>query len=172
MRLFGTFGYAAASWDRVRRVIVKAEHGEQGDNPRFVVSNLPGNPRGLYEVLYCQRGEMENRIKEQQLMLFADRTSCSAFLANQFRLLLSAAAYVLVEAVRRLGLAGTPLGRAQVNTIRLRLFKVAALVVVSVRRVYLRLASGFPLQEAFAQVAGRLRQRPGVQASGAIPPSG
>ena len=171
-RLFGTFGYAAASWDRVRRVIVKAEHTEQGDNPRFVVSNLPGNPRGLYEVLYCARGEMENRIKEQQLMLFADRTSCSAFLANQFRLLLSAAAYVLLEAVRRLGLAGTQLEQAQVNTIRLRLFKVAALVVVSVRRVYLRLASGFPLQEVFAQVAGRLMQRPGVQASGAIPPSG
>jgi Transposase DDE domain group 1 len=170
-RLFGTFGYAAASWDRSRRVIVKAEHTEQGDNPRFVVSNLPGNPRGLYEVLYCQRGEMENRIKEQQLMLFADRTSCHDFLANQFRRLLSAAAYVLVEAVRRLGLAGTQLERAQVNTIRLRLFKVAALVVVSVRRVYLRLASGFPLAELFAQVAGRLMQRPDAQA-GAIPPSG
>ena len=105
-------------------------------------------------------------------MLFADRTSCSAFLANQFRLLLSAAAYVLVEAVRRLGLAGTQLEQAQVNTIRLRLLKVAALVVVSVRRVYLRLASGFPLQEVFAQVAGRLMQRPGVQAAGAIAPSG
>jgi hypothetical protein len=159
-RLFGAFSYAASSWDRARRVIVKAEHGPQGCNPRFVVSNLPGNPRGLYEVLYCERGEMENRIKEQQLMLFADRTSCHDFLANQFRLLLSAAAYVLVEAVRRLALAGTPLERAQVSTIRLRLFKVAALVVVSVRRVYLRLASGFPLQELFAQVATRLRTRP------------
>ncbi len=156
-RLFGEFHYAAGSWDRARRVIVKAEHGPLGDNPRFVVSNLPGNPRGLYEVLYCARGEMENRIKEQQLMLFADRTSCHDFLANQFRLLLSAAAYVLVEAVRRLGLAGTQLQRAQVSTIRLRLFKVAALVVVSVRRVYLRLASGFPLQELFAEVLQRLR---------------
>jgi DDE family transposase/uncharacterized protein DUF5990 len=115
------------------------------------------NARGLYEVLYCARGEMENRIKEQQLMLFADRTSCHRFLANQFRLLLSAAAYLLVEAVRRLGLTGTPLERAQVSTIRLRLFKVAALVVVSVRRVYLRLASGFPLRELFGQVLGRLR---------------
>jgi hypothetical protein len=157
-RLFGSFAYAARSWDRPRRVIVKAEHNAQGDNPRFVVSNLPGNPRGLYEVLYCQRGEMENRIKEQQLMLFADRTSCHRFLANQFRLLLSAAAYVLVEAVRRLGLVGTRLERAQVGTIRLRLFKVAALVVVSVRRVYLRLASGFPLQEVFGQVLARLRE--------------
>jgi hypothetical protein len=157
-RLFGEFGYQAGSWDRSRRVIVKAEHNEQGDNPRFVVSNLPGNARGLYEVLYCQRGEMENRIKEQQLMLFADRTSCSAFLSNQFRLLLSAAAYVLVEAVRRLGLVGTQMQRAQVSTIRLRLLKIAALVVVSVRRVYLRLASGFPLQELFAQVAARLSE--------------
>ncbi|MFO0881578.1 MAG: IS1380 family transposase [Gemmataceae bacterium] len=156
-RLFGAFAYAAASWDRARRVIVKAEHGPQGDNPRFVVSNLPGNAGGLYEVLYCARGEAENRIKEQQLMLFADRTSCQKFLANQFRLLLSAAAYVLVEAVRRLGLAGTQLERAQGSTIRLRLFKVAALVKVSVRRVYMRLASGFPLQELFGQVLGRLR---------------
>ena len=171
-RLFGELAYRAGSWDRSRRVIVKAEHGPQGDNPRFVVSNLPGNARGLYEVLYCQRGEMENRIKEQQLMLFADRTSCHDFLANQFRLLLSAAAYVLVEAVRRLGLAGTQLERAQANTIRLRLFKVAALVVVSVRRVYLRLASGFPLKELFGWVAGRLRGRPGGQAAGAIPQSG
>jgi hypothetical protein len=163
-RLFGEMGYQAGSWDRSRRVIVKAEHNARGDNPRFVVSNLPGNARGLYEVLYCARGEMENRIKEQQLMLFADRTSCHAFLANQFRLLLSAAAYVLVEAVRRLGLAGTQLEQAQVSTIRLRLFKVAALVVLSVRRVYLRLASGFPLQELFAQVAARLRERPAVAA--------
>jgi Transposase DDE domain group 1 len=164
-RLFGTFAYAAGSWDRARRVIVKAEHNGQGDNPRFVVSNLPGNARGLYEVLYCARGEMENRIKEQQLMLFADRTSCHALLANQFRLLLSAAAYVLVEAVRRLGLVGTQMERAQVSTIRLRLFKVAAQVAVSVRRVYLRLASGFPLQELFAQVLGRLRQAAGAGAA-------
>jgi hypothetical protein len=168
-RLFGEFGYAAASWDRPRRVIVKAEHGPQGDNPRFVVTNLPGNPRGLYEVLYCARGEMENRIKEQQLMLFADRTSCHRFVANQFRLLLSAMAYVLVEAVRRLGLRGTPLARAQVSTIRLRLFKVAALVRVSVRRVLVRLASGFPLQDLFALVLHRLR---GVEAPLAEDPPG
>src|SRR5262249_58947932 len=124
--------------------IVKAEHGEQGDNPRFVVSNLPGNPRGLYEVLYCQRGEMENRIKEQQLMLFADRTSCSAFLANQFRLLLSAAAYVLVEAVRRLGLVGTQMERAQGGTIRLRLVKGAGPGAGSGRGGGLRPGRGLP----------------------------
>src|SRR5262245_48170576 len=155
-RLFGTFGYAAGSWDRARRVIVKAEHNAQGDNPRFVVSNLPGNARGLYDVLYCQRGEAENRIKEQQGMLFAGRTSCHHFLANQFRLLLSAAAYVLGAAVRRLGVAGTEMQRAQVSTIRLRLFMVAAVVTLSVRRVYLRLASGFPLQALFTLVLQRL----------------
>jgi hypothetical protein len=155
-RLFGEFHYAAGPWDRCRRVIVKAEHNAQGDNPRFIVSNLPGNARGLYDVLYCQRGEAENRIKEQQGMLFAGRTSCHAFLSNQFRLLLSAAAYVLVEAIRRLGLGGTPLEQAQVNTIRLRLLKVAAVVTLSVRRVYLRMASGYPLQTLFALVLQRL----------------
>ena len=95
-------------------------------------------------------------------MLLADRTSCHKFLANQFRVLLSAAAYVLFEAVRRLGLSGTPLERAQVSTIRLRLLEVAALVVVSVRRVYLKLASGFPLQELFGTVLERLRGSGGV----------
>jgi hypothetical protein len=118
-------------------------------------------------VLYCERGEMANRIKEQQLMLFADRTSPHKFLANQFRVLLSAAAYVLMEAVRRLGLSGTPLERAQVSTLRLRRLKVAALVVVSVRRVYLRLASGLPLQELFAVVLERLRGSSGAAAPAA-----
>ena len=168
-RLFGEFAYRADSWDRPRRVLVKAEHGAQGDNPRFVVTNLPGQARALYEVLYCARGEMENRIKEQQLMLFADRTSCHKFVANQFRLLLSAMAYVLVEAVRRLGLRGTPWERAHVSTIRLRLFKVAALVRVSVRRVLVRLASGFPLHEVFAQVLERLR---GAEVAAEAPPRG
>jgi hypothetical protein len=167
-RLFGEFGYAAGPWDRPRRVIVKAEHTAQGDNPRFIVSNLPGNARGLYEVLYCARGEMENRIKEQQGMLFAGRVSCHDFLANQFRVLLSAAAYVLVEAVRRLGLAGTVMERAQVSTIRLRLFKVAGLVVTSTRRVYVRMASGYPLQGLFALVLQRLSGA----AAPALSPSG
>ena len=110
-RIFGSFGYAAATWDRSRRVIVKAEHTAQGKNPRFVVSNVPGDPQELYEDVYCQRGEAENRIKEQQLDLFADRTSCHQFLANQFRLLLSSAAYVLVQALRRTALVGTELRR-------------------------------------------------------------
>jgi hypothetical protein len=163
-RLFASLHYAAASWDRPRRVLAKAEHNAQGDNPRFVVTNLPGEPSSLYDDVYCARGEMENRIKEQQLMLFADRTSCHRFWANQLRLLLSAAAYVLVEAVRRLALAGTELARAQVSTIRLRLLKVAGLVHVSVRRVYVRLASGFPLPGLFAAVLERLGGMVGAEA--------
>ena len=119
----GELGPAAAG-DRQGRA-----HGA-GANPRFVVTNVPGDPQELYEEVYCQRGEMENRIKEQQLDLFADRTSCHRFLANQFRLLLSSAAYVLVQALRRTALAGTELARAQVGTIRLKLLKVAARVRV------------------------------------------
>jgi hypothetical protein len=156
-RVFGSFSYAAGSWDRRRRVIAKAEHTARGPNPRFVVVNVPGDPQELYEDVYCQRGEMENRIKEQQLDLFADRTSCHRFLANQFRLLLSSAAYVLVQALRRTALAGTELAQAQVGTIRLKLFKVAARVVVSMRRVVFHLASSYPYQEVFREVYARVR---------------
>jgi hypothetical protein len=159
-RLFGSLSYAAASWDRLRRVIVKAEHNAQGANPRFVVTNVPGDPQELYEDVYCQRGEMENRIKEQQLGLFAGRTSCHRFLANQFRLLLSSAAYVLMQALRREALAGTELARAQVGTIRLKLLKVAARVMVTARRVVFHLASSYPYRsgfcEAFARLMGRM----------------
>jgi Transposase DDE domain group 1 len=164
-RLFGSFSYAASTWDRTRRVIVKAEHTAQGANPRFVVANVPGDPQELYEDVYCQRGEMENRIKEQQLDLFADRTSCHRFLANQFRLLLSSAAYVLVQALRRTALAGTELACAQVGTIRLKLFKVAARVVVTVRRVVFHLASSYPYHEVFRSVYERLTGRHPVPAS-------
>ncbi len=132
-RLFGEFAYAADTWDRPRRVIAKAEFGPQGDNPRFIVTSLAGDPQDLYDRLYCQRGEAENRIKEQQLGLFADRTSCHAFCANQFRVLLSAAAYVLVETLRREALAGTELASAQVGTIRLKLLKIGGRIVRSVR---------------------------------------
>jgi hypothetical protein len=165
-RIFGSFSYAAGSWDRRRRVIVKAEHTAQGPNPRFVVVNVPGDPRELYEDVYCQRGEMENRIKEQQLGLFADRTSCHRFLANQFRLLLSSAAYVLVQALRRAGLGGTELAEAQVGTIRLKLLKVAARVIVSVRRVVFHLASSYPYQALFRQVHARLREGRPAPATG------
>jgi Transposase DDE domain group 1 len=159
-RLFGSFAYAAASWDRPRRVIVKAEHNARGANPRFIVTNVPGDPQELYDAVYCQRGEMENRIKEQQLDLFADRTSCHRLLANQFRLLLSSAAYVLVQALRRTALPGTELARAQIGTIRLKLLKVAARVVKSVRRVVFHLASSYPYQAEFRSVWERLTGRP------------
>lgn len=155
-RLFGSFSDAAASWDRPRRVIVKAEHTEQGANPRFIVADTPGDPQMLYDEVSCQRGEAENRIKEQQLDLFADRTSCHRFWANQFRLLLSAAAYVSVQALRRVALAGTGLAEAQVGTIRLKLLKVAARVVITVRRVVFHLASSYPSQALFSGVFGRV----------------
>jgi hypothetical protein len=158
-RLFGEFSYGADTWDRPRRVIAKAEFGPQGDNPRFVATSLAGDPQGLYDDVYCQRGETENRIKEQQLGLFADRTSCHAFLANQFRVLLSAAAYVLVETLRREGLAGTELASAQVETIRLKLLKIGGRIVRSVRRLVLHLATPFPLQDLFRSVLARLMQR-------------
>ena len=155
-RLLGSFAYAAGSWDRSRRVIVKAEHTAQGPNPRLVVANVPGDPQELYKGVYCQRGEAENRIKEQQLDLFADRTSCHRFAANQFRLLLSSAAYLLVQAFRRTALAGTELAEAQVGTIRLKLLKVAARVAVSVRRVVFHLASSYPYRGLFERVYERL----------------
>ena len=156
-RIFAEIQYAAGTWDRERRVIVKAERLEQGPNLRFVVTNLPGDPQALYDDVYCKRGDMENRIKEQQLGLFADRTSCHAFLANQFRLLLSSAAYILLDGIRRLGLQGTVLERAQVDTIRLKLFKIGARVTRSARRIVFHLASGYPLQGLFREVVSRLR---------------
>jgi hypothetical protein len=155
-RIFGELTYAAETWDKQRRVIVKAEYLAQGENTRLVVTNLPGDPQSLYDDRYCQRGEMENRIKEQQLGLFADRTSCHDFVANQFRVLLSAAAYLLIETLRREGLAQTELAAAQVTTIRLKLLKIGARVVCSVRRIVLHLAGGYPYQSLFAEVLGRL----------------
>ncbi len=156
-RIFAETQYAAVTWDRKRLVIIKAEYSSQGSNPRFVVTNLTGDPQGLYDDLYCQRGDMENRIKEQQLDLFAGRTSCHEFLANQFRLLLSSAAYVLLESLRRLGLKGTELARAQAGTIRLKLLKIGARISCSVRRIVLHLAGGYPLKELFARILSRLR---------------
>jgi len=157
-RLFEEFHYAAATWDRKRRVIAKAEHGEQGDNPRFVVTSLSGDAQDLYDNLYCQRGDAENRIKEQQLGLFADRTSCHDFQANQFRVLLSAAAYVLMETLRRVGLAGTELAKAQVGTIRLKVLKIGGRIVRSVRRLVVHLASGFPMKKTFETIVRRLQE--------------
>jgi len=156
-RHFDEVLYAAKTWDRQRRVIVKAEHLDQGPNRRFVVTNLAGDPQGLYDTLYCQRGDAENRIKEQQLGLFADRTSCHDFVANQFRVLLSAAAYILLDSLRRQALSGTELAHAQVDTIRLKLLKIGARVVCSVRRVVIHLAEGYPLKDLLIRVLNGLR---------------
>ena len=155
-RLFGNLRYGAHSWDRERRVIARIQHDRKGSNPRYVVTNLPGNGRKLYERIYCARGEMENRIKEQK-MLFADRTSAHNWWPNQFRLLLSALAYTLLETIRRLGLEGTELARAQVTTIRLKLLKIGAVVVRNTRRVRFQLASAHPYQHLFGLVTERLK---------------
>jgi hypothetical protein len=157
-RIFGEFAYAAETWDRQRRVIVKAEHLEQGANTRFIVTNLEGEAQKLYDELYCQRGEAENRIKEQQLGLFADRTSCHDFVANQFRVLLSGAAYILMDTLRRKCLADSELANAQVGTIRLKLLKIGARVVHSVRRIVIHLAGGYPFKQLFVQVLSRISE--------------
>jgi hypothetical protein len=140
------------SWSRKRRVVAKAEHTGNKANPRFVVSTLDRElwpARQLYEELYCARGEMENRIKEAQLDLFADRLSSATFRANQLRLWLSSAAYVLMHALRRIGLANTALARACANSIRLRLLKIGALITVSVRRVKLAMSEACPNRREF-----------------------
>ena len=155
-RNFHEVWYAAGTWDRKRRIIVKAERLEKGPNCRYVVTNLTEAPQEIYDGRYTARGDMENRIKEQQLDLFADRTSCHGFIANQFRLLLASAAYVLIEHLRRVGLKGTELAKAQVSTIRLKLLKVAARVVTSVRRVVLHFSSAYPYQALFRLLVARL----------------
>jgi hypothetical protein len=154
-KLFSEAQYAASTWDKERRVIIKAEHLEKGSNPRFVVTNLSGTPEELYKQ-YCARGEMENRIKEQQLYLFADRTSCSKWLANQFRVLLSALAYTLIQVIRNKALAGTELARARCDTIRLKLLKIGASVIRNTRRIILMLSESCPYQDIFRLAAARL----------------
>jgi hypothetical protein len=155
-RHFGWLDYAARTWDRERRVIAKAEVTEKGENPRFVVTSLEGDAEHLYDEVYCARGEMENRIKEQQLGLFSDRTSCHGWWANQFRVLLSAAAYVLLETIRRVGLRGTVLARAQVGTIRLKLLKIGTVIVRNTRRIRLFFSSAYPYRELFAGTCAAL----------------
>ena len=156
-REFLRFAYAADSWDRPRSVIAKVEASPRGRNPRFILTSLQGDARALYEERYCARGEMENRIKEQQLGLFADRTSAHYWWANQFRLLLSSLAYTLMEAIRRLALAGTELARAQVGTLRLKLLKIGAVILRNTRRIRFLLPSAYPYQALFAQAVARLR---------------
>ena len=154
-RLFSSVKYAAGTWKRERRVIVKAEHTSKGANPRYVVTNLPGRARDLYK-RYCHRGDMENRIKEQQLHLFSDRTSAHRWWANQFRMLLSSYAYVLLHTIRRLGLQGTKLARAQCHTIRWKLLKIGAVITRNTRRIRIHFSSGCTHEAIFWTVAERL----------------
>jgi Transposase DDE domain group 1 len=158
-RVFGAFWYRTRStWSQSRCVVSKSEYLAKGSNPRFVVTSLTQvPPKALYEDIYCARGEMENRIKEQQLDLFADRTSAARMRSNQLRLYFSSFAYVLLQTLRRVGLQGTDLARAQCGTIRLKLLKIGALVTLSVRRVRFRMASGYPYAALFWQVLGNLR---------------
>ena len=169
VRVFREFDYRTqTSWSRCRRVIGKAEVMAAGDNPRFVVTNLPAKgfkgeedrerflPQRLYEELYCARGDMENQLKQQVLDLQADRLSTHYLASNQLRLWLATFAYLLLERVRTLGLGGTDLARATVGSVRLKLLKVAAQVRVSVRRVYVQLSSAYPLQELFRLCHRRL----------------
>jgi len=127
-----------------------------GAHRKPLLGHLPGQPQELYDDVYCRRGEAENRIKEQQLGLFSDRTSCHDFVANQFRVLLSAAAYILADTLRREALADTELANAQVNTIRLKLLKIGARIICSVRRIVLHLAGGYPFKDIFAHALSRL----------------
>jgi len=154
-RIFKEFYYQTRkSWSVQRRVVAKAEHLEKGENPRFVVTSLTAeewSASALYEQLYCARGDMENRIKEQ-LMLFADRTSTAYLRSNQLRLYFSSVAYVLLQMLRHLGLQGTELAKAQCTTIRLKLLKIGALIRISVRKVWVSLAGGYPYVALFRQV--------------------
>jgi hypothetical protein len=163
-RVFTEFLYKTVngSWSCQRRVIAKAEHLEDKENPRFVVTSLGAEmwpAQKLYQELYCARGDMENRIKEQ-LSLFADRVSSETMRANQVRMYFSAIAYTLLQALRRLGLKGTDLAQAQCSTIRLKLLKIGALIQISVRRIHLLLASGYPHQELFGRIYYQLQTVP------------
>lgn len=159
-RVFAEFSYQTRkSWARARRVVAKAEYLDKGENPRFVVTSLPAEQwaaQDLYEKFYCARGEMENRIKEQ-MCLFADRLSTDEMKGNQLRLYFSALAYTLMEALRRLGLKGTAWAEAQVDTIRLKLLKIGAIVRVSARRVLLQLSSAYPWKDIYTRTFHALR---------------
>ena len=152
-RCFADFAWRTLdSWSRSRRVVAKAEHLPKGANPRFVVTSLPASeidPRALYEQVYCARGQVENRIKEQQLDLFADRTSAATMRANQLRLWFASFAYVLLDALRRIGLRHTQFATATCGTIRLKLLKIGAQVRISIRRIKVAMASACPCQTEY-----------------------
>lgn len=154
-RVFDEVQYAARSWPHQRRIVIKAEHSALGANPRFVVTNLKQSAKHIYEKLYCARGDMENRIKEQ-MCLFSGRTSCHDWWPNQFRLLLSGFSYTLVERLRHLALQGTQLATAQVDTIRLKLIKIGGVVTRNTRRVRIMLSSAYPYQTLFIKISNTL----------------
>lgn len=156
-RLFSEVFYSAKSWRDKRRVIYKAEHHDNGDNLRFVVTNLTNESSQVYNLHYCPRGEMENKIKQQKLDLSSDRMSCHEFMANQFRVLLSGVAYVLITALRQTALVGTKLAKAYCQTIRDKLFKVGAIFIKNTRRIRYYFATHHPYQEIFRQAMYRLR---------------
>jgi hypothetical protein len=161
-RRYIQFSYRTrSSWSRGRRVVAKAEYLDKGENPRFVVTNfVPQEYEGqeLYEKVYCARGEMENRIKEQQLYLFADRTSSATMRANQLRLWFSSLAYMILNELRSVGLRGTRMAEATCASIRLKLLKIGAHVRLSVRRVTFSMASGYPDQDLFGSVLINLQR--------------
>jgi len=155
-RIIREFTYAADSWDRPRRVITRLEFGSQGANPRFIVTNLDGLPADLYDAVYCQRGEAENRIKETQLDLFGTRASCHKFLANWLRILFSALAYTLMQRLREIALKHTDLAKATAATIRVKLLKIGAAVIRNTRRIRILLASHHPLRHIYFIAANAL----------------
>jgi hypothetical protein len=163
-RVFKDFRYRTRqSWSCERRVVGKAEYLAKGENPRFIVTSISSeekDARTLYEDFYCARGDMENRIKEQQLGLFADRTSAAWMRSNQLRLYFSSFAYILMQMLRRLGLQGTELAQAQCDTIRLKLFKIGAQIQVTVRKVWISFSESYPYLSLFQKVFARLQQIP------------
>jgi hypothetical protein len=163
-RVFKDFRYRTKkSWSCERRVVGKAEYLTKGENPRFIVTSMGSEEkeaRALYEDFYCARGDMENRIKEQQLGLFADRTSTAWMRSNQLRLYFSSFAYIMMQRLRRLGLAGTELAQAQCDTIRLKLFKIGAQIEVTVRKVWVSFSESYPYLNLFQKVFARLQEVP------------
>jgi len=155
-RVFASILYGARTWDRPRRVIVKAEHSHHGANPRFVVTNLPQTDKYLYDKIYCARGDMENRIKDQQMDLFAGRTSSHRWWPNQFRQLLSGLAYTLFEGLRSRALQNTVLAKASPNRIRLTLLKIGAVIIRNTRRIRILMSSACPHQDLFRTAANHL----------------
>ncbi len=155
-RAFSRFEYAAESWKIKRLMVARIEYTRYGESVRFVATNLKGNNHTIYEILYCQRGDMENKIKQQKLDLFSDRTSCHGFVANQMRILFSGFAYVLLQNLKRLALRKTKLGQAYAATIREHLIKIGAVIVRNTRRIVVMMDSNYPWQDLFVKVTQKL----------------